>query len=357
MHHDPLNSNTRRRAQKKVTAFAFGHSWVILSLGVPYPWNPRRGIALPVSFRLYRPKKLYPDNYKKRTEMAREMVEEMAALLPDERRIVQVGDGEFSCRTCVRALPERIVSLGSMPMDAAFYDFPQQGEGRGRPRKKGERLPTPEQLAADESIPWEEKKLEVYGREVTFWLKSQVGLWYHVAHTRAVRMMVTRDPTGRICDRAYFCTDAEWEVWQVARGFSRRWCAEVMHRNCKQHLGLSTPQNGWWRSKKGERPKKKAGPQPDKSRGKLAVKRTVPLILVVYTIVVLWYLQEGTPQEDVARVRQGSPWYRHKKEPSLGDMLFSARRALWKGLIFVEPTSAKGSTKTEEDLMTLIIAP
>jgi len=357
MHHDPLNSNNKRRAKKKVTAFAFGHSWVILSIWVPFPWNPRRGIAIPVCFRLYRSKKLYPDDHKKRTELAREMIEEVAALIPDEQRLVQVGDGEFSCKTCVHDLPERIVSIGTMPMNAAFYAFPTQTEGRGRPRKKGERLPTPDQLAADESIPWEEKTLEVYGRSVTFWVKSQVGLWYHVAHTRAVRMMGTRDPKGRLEDRAYFCTDAQWQVEQMATGVSRRWCAEVMHRDCKQHLGLSEPQNGWWRRKKGARPKKKAGPQPHKYRGKQAAERTVPLILVAYAVVVVWYLKHGKPEEDVNRVRRLSPWYRHKREPSFGDMLFSARRALLSRHLFVEPLCAKGSTKIEEDLMTLMMTP
>ena len=57
MHLDILRSNYATRVSKRRhVAFAFGHNWVVLSIWVPLPWNPERGIAVPVLVRLYRTK-------------------------------------------------------------------------------------------------------------------------------------------------------------------------------------------------------------------------------------------------------------------------------------------------------------
>lgn len=357
IHYDPLCSNRGRQGKKKVTVFANGHSWVIVSLWVPYPWNPLYGIALPVAFRLYVPKKVaLPGQYRKRTELAREIIDELEKMVPQERILVQAVDQEFACRTCLLGQPSRVVSLCTMNMDAAFYAAAGPYQGMGAPRKKGERLLSPQQLAADETLPWEKKRLHIYGRDVAFLTKTQKGLWYHVAGNRLGRMVVTRDPTGRLEDRAYFCSHADWGVSELATGFSRRWKSEVMHRESKQHLGLDEPQNGWWRRPAGERrDKKKTGPQPDPVQGKLAATRTVPFILTVYTLVVVWYLHHGDPQTDVSRVRRLSPWYRHKVEPSFADMLASARRAFWGKRTFLKALTTKGSTKLPEQFLELIM--
>ena len=321
MHHDPLLSSYGR-GRTAVKLFSFGHSWVILSLCIPLPWNRQRGIALPIGFRLYRSKKQCPfAQYRKRTELARELVDLAAAWVPGHRPIHLVGDAEYACREVVRGLPDRIVFVGPIHMDAALYDPPSSSEGPGRPRRKGKRLPSPRKLLHDARVPWTSRSLRLYGRKVKVLVKTQVGLWYHVAGDRLVRMIVTRDPRGRIVDRAYFMTDAQADVEAIAHLFSLRWTQEEMHHNVKQNLGLEDPQNGWWRRPKGRRRVKQvAGPQPHKQRGSHAVERTVPFILTVYAIVVLWYLEHGNAQEDVKLARRLAPWYRHKTEPSFGDL-------------------------------------
>ena len=75
MHHDPLLSNYGR-GKSLVKFFSFGHNWVILCVCIPLPWNRDKGIAIPIAYRLYRSKKQCPAaQYKKRTELAREMVD------------------------------------------------------------------------------------------------------------------------------------------------------------------------------------------------------------------------------------------------------------------------------------------
>ena len=75
-------------------------------------------------------------------------------------------------------------------------------------------------------------------------VKTCDGLWYTVAGTRLVRMVLTHDPTGRLRDRAYFSTDTDRSAPDILRVFSFRWEIEVAFRNTKQTLGLQDAQNG-----------------------------------------------------------------------------------------------------------------
>ena len=353
MHHDALLSNYGR-GKSMVKFFSFGHNWVIVCVCVQTPWNENRWMAIPIAFRLYRSKKRCPkEQYRKRTELAREMVETVNTWIPEDRVVILVGDTEYACCKVVRDLPERIVFVGPMNMDAALYDPPPtKSTGRGRPRKKGKRLLSPNQLIAASDIPWESHEMMLYGKIVTVLIKTQTCLWYTVAGGRLVRMIVTRDPKRRIEDRAYFTTDAEMSVEEIAQSFALRWTQEEMHRNVKQHLGLEDPQNGWWRRPKGQRRNKKIpGPQPHKERGAKAVTRTVPFVLTVYALVVLWYFVNGSAREDVEQARRRAPWYRDKTEPSFGDMIAALRRHLWAERNFSDPSTVQGAAKINAALM------
>jgi hypothetical protein len=69
---------------------------------------------------------------------------------------------------------------------------------------------------------------------------------------------------------------------------------------------------------------------------------------------VLWYLANGCVEEDVERAHLRAPWYRHKSEPSFGDMLGGLRRHLWAERSFSEPNSHQGSSKLVADLEDLL---
>ena len=170
-------------------------------------------------------------------------------------------------------------------------------------------------------------------------------------------MILTRDPKGRIEDRAYFCTDPHFAVEQIAQGFSRRWAQEVLHRDVKQHLGLEDPQNGWWRRPHGRRARKKiAGPQAHSYRGEQAVRHTTPLAFVSYTLVAVWYLKHGSVSADVRRAREQAPWYRQKREPSFADMLNAARRELWGARLSANPSLRAVSKKISQRLPEWLLA-
>ena len=140
MHYDALRSNYGRGA-KRVVSLAFGHSWVIVSLLVPPPWNANRLLAVPVLFRLYRSKSTcQSDEYHKRSELAAEMVEQLCRWLPSQRRLCILGDDEYATRIVAarietlraeahsdprrHSLPEKIELCGPMSMDAADHLSP-----------------------------------------------------------------------------------------------------------------------------------------------------------------------------------------------------------------------------------------
>lgn len=387
MHHDAKTSTYGRgsSAGRKV-AFAFGHSWVVLSIWIPLPWNPLRGLAIPVLFRLYRSKtqceqtarkKKAPKRkaqkiakkkarkmernrarrrarerakieYRKRTELALEMIRQLASWIPEGRALQVVGDREYACQTVVRNLPKDVIFIGSMHMKAALYALPKPLKGRGRPPLKGKRLPSPEELPNDRSIPWEEAEVLIYGKKITLKVKSMRCLWYTVAHTKLVRMVLVRDPRGRYEDRAYFCTNPQRPVEGILEPFARRWAIEVAFRDAKQFMGVENPQNGWWRRKHGSpAPKKRPGPNAHGNRGRKAVERTLPFAFLAYAVVILRYLYHGQPQRDVERVRAEVRWYRHKKEPSFADMLADARRAIWVARFSASPLLSKDPEKIE----------
>jgi hypothetical protein len=279
--------------------------------------------------------------YKKRTVLAQEMMKELEKWIPEDRRVILAGDTEYACRELVRGLPKRFNFVGPIHMDAALFNPPPpKNKGRGRPRVKGKRLLSPRQLIAASKIQWKSHRMVLYGKTVTVLIKSQTCLWYTVAGSKLVRMIVTRDPKGRFEDRAYFTTDPEMTIEDIARSFSLRWTQEEMHRNVKQHMGLEDPQNGWWRRPTGQRRNKKIpGPQPHKKVGANAVSRTVPFVLTIYALVVLCYFVFGCARDDVERARRRAPWYREKSEPSFGDMIAALRRHLWAIRNFSEPST------------------
>ena len=343
MHHDPLKSSYGRGSSGGGHhAFAFGHNRVTLALWIPVPWGIARGMAVPFLWRVYRQKKRCPEaQYRTRPELARELLETFTGWDIGGRKITVVGDREYACQRVVRGLPQNVEFIGSMVMNAALCDQPRCQSRIGRRRLKGVRLPSPQELAAS-SRRWKTVSPVIYRQKVAVKIKTQMGMWYRVAGTRMVRMVVTRDPSGRIEDRAYFTTNMDLSVEELLEGFSRRWALEVAFRDAKQNLGLEEPQNGWWRKpKRKRRLRKKPGPQPRDNRGRRAIEHTVPLVFCTYGLVIAWYLRHGNPENDVQRARKLNPWYRQKMEPSFIDMLNAARRAIWSTRVSATPLSIR----------------
>lgn len=348
MHHDALRS-TYGRAGAKSVFFAFGHNWVVLAIAITPPWNAERRFAIPILFRLYRAKKRTPIKlYRKRTELAAELIRITLQSLPNDRRVHVLGDAEYACKTLVRPLPKEVHFTGPMMAKAALYKQSGPYGGTGRPRVKGKRLQAPEQLAQNRSIPWRTVTASLYGRNVSLQVKTRDCLWYTVAETRLIRVVLTHDPKGRFKDRTYFSTDTDRSAEEILGVFSFRWEIEVAFRNTKQTMGLQDAQNGWWRRLAHDpKPRQHAGPNPKGQRGMRAIEHTLPIGFLAYALVVLWYFENGNPKQDVAKARSNAPWYTSKVHPSFADMLVAIRRAIWEQRLSTQPSPQRLPGKVE----------
>jgi hypothetical protein len=358
MHHDGLLSTYGRGTSAgRSSFFSSGHCWVVLAIRVPLPWDSDRGVAIPILFRLYRSKKRCDKRtYRKRTELAAELVLLLESWIPPGYRLSVAGDREYSCKTIVRRLAAETTFVGPAPMDAALYAPPGRYQGIGRPRKIGRRLRSPEQLASAASVPWQRVTTHAYGRRMKLLIKERTCLWYTAAGTRLVRVVVTRDPRGRAADRAYFCTDPEMSGIELLERYARRWLIEVSFRDVKQHLGAEDPQNGWGRTRRRRRGTKKPGPQPRGNRGRTAVLHTAPISFMAFAVVVVWYLEHGDKQRDLRHVLQRAPWYRHKKAPSFTDMLVTLRREAWASRLYGYPANEWVDAKLRSILPDALLA-
>jgi hypothetical protein len=315
MHHDPLRSTARR------AVFSFGHNWVVLSVQLRMPFAPDKTWSLPILMRLYRRKQktrkpgrprgerkaigqATPAEYRTRPQLACEMIALLASWLPD-RTIHVVGDSEYAGKSISRHLPDNVHLTSRMVMNAALYDLPPKGRKgqRGAPRKKGERVLSPAELAKSRSNRWKKSTVNIYGKRVRVWYKTCVALWYNSAGARPLRIAVVRDPSGRRKDDCFFTTDVRVSPKALLERFAARWPLEVTFYNAKQCLGLEDPQN----------------------RTPKAVQRTAPLALHLYSLTILWFAVHG--HFDLAAYRETHPWYRQKETPSFADMLACLRAA------------------------------
>ncbi|MCW5816766.1 MAG: transposase [Labilithrix sp.] len=301
-HLDPV------RSTKFCRIFTFGHCWVVLAVVVRLPFSTRSW-ALPVLFRLYRnlkecEKRRAP--YKKKTELAREMVDVLVGWV-GERRIELSADSAYCNDTVTRGLPDHVVLFGSMRPDAVLTEAPpppSKSSQGGRPRKRGRLLQKPERLAADSRTPWQTTTATLYGRVTAVRYKMLVGQWYRATGTRLLRIVIVECTTGRIGCRVFFSTDPSLDVTTVLETYAGRWGIEVFFRDAKQLLGFADSQ----------------------ARKQAAVLRVAPLVGLLYSTLVLWFA-EGAVRTPVATLPI-RPWYAHKRGFSFADILRTARRTL-----------------------------
>jgi SRSO17 transposase len=298
-HLDPV------RSTKAFRVFAFGHVWVVLAIVVAVPFS-RRPWALPVLFRLYRNKKECAKNggrYRKKTELAREMVNILASWAP-ERRIEVAADSAYCNATVLKGLPERIVVFGDMRPDAVLTaEPPKRGKGRrGRRPVRGRLLPKPRVLAADQRRPWRKCEVKLYGTSRTIYFKTLDAQWYRACGSRLIRIVVVRVDTGKDKLRVFFCTETGPSPHEILQTYARRWSIEVCFRDLKQQLGFAD----------------------SSARKKEAVARTAPFVGFIYTSLVLWFA-EGIWTTHLATPPL-RPWYRHKQGLCFADVVRAAQR-------------------------------
>jgi hypothetical protein len=339
MHHDPLISS---RA-KPLTSW--GHDWVVLTLIVRCPfWSPTKVWSLPIAFRLYRNRqgvtkgkkkrakgrKTKPSrrdrNHRTRPELAVELISLVAGWFP-ERKLLVSGDSAYGGASVLRKLPANVELISHVHPKGGLYEpAPPPIPGKkGAHRKKGTRLPGMAEWAADCRQPWKKLVFDQFGLHATLLVKTMQALYYKAGKDRLLTIVLVRDAVGKRPDQMFYCTCLDWDARRILSTYAARWSIEVTFENSKQLLGLEDPAN----------------------RKEKAVRRTAPMALVLYGLIVAWFHQVGH-----RHVRfPDRPWYRRKAEPSFADMLTTLRRRSWLDLFRTVPPM---SSRTKKQLAQII---
>ncbi len=171
----------------------WGNCWVVVVLVVSLPCLGGRQVALPVLFRMFRPRDdAHPDR-RSQPELARALVELMLKRFPG-RTVELVMDGAYASRAW-RGLPDRVSVTTRMRANAALHKpAPTCQPGRqGRPPLKGAKLPTLAEIAERATF----KPVTVTGpdgRQRTVHVHELNCLWYKPFHTRPVKVILIRNP-------------------------------------------------------------------------------------------------------------------------------------------------------------------
>lgn len=139
-----------------------GLRWISLLLLVPIGWAHRTW-GLPF-LTVLAPSERYAQEqgkqHKKITEWARRMLLQVKHWLP-EREIIAVGDSSYAVLDLLDSVKNHLSMITRLRLDAALYEpAPARKAGkRGRNRKKGDRLPTLEEVLKDSTTEWQKVKL------------------------------------------------------------------------------------------------------------------------------------------------------------------------------------------------------
>lgn len=294
MHHDPLLSSRSK------TITNWGHSWVVLGVIVELPFRSGHSFCLPILFRLYLNKAKAEKHrrvYRTRPELAVEMLSTLCKH-QKHRRFHVVADSAYGGQSVLNHLPANCDITSRLVMDARLYDAPPEREAgqRGRPRRRGELLPTPAAMLARRC---RRVEFDIYGRTDTARVADGEAR-VHKAPEKALRVVAVEPLTGGRKPQAFYSTCHEATAEQVIGWYASRWSIEVAFHDSKQHLGFEQPQ-AWSRQ---------------------AVERTAPLAMLLYSLVVLWFAREGRRHYQPP----DCPWYTAKSEPSFVEMLATLRR-------------------------------
>jgi hypothetical protein len=315
MHHDPLLSS---RGQAVMN---YGHCWVVLGVLVRFPGRDQRVFCLPLLFALYLNKKSAAKHrlvYRSKPELAVALLHRLRRAFPHWPFHV-VADSAYGGESVLGHLPPKCDLTSRLVLNARLHDAPPpRAPGtRGRPALRGAALPTPEQMLAARA---RRVTLQLYGRRDPVRLAEVQARVYKVPDRplRVVAVEALRGGRGR---QAFYSTCPEASAEQVLAWYAMRWAMEVTFHDAKGQLGFEEPQN-WTRQ---------------------AVRRTAPLALLLYSLVVLWFATEGQQHF----VLQRRPWYPQKQQASFADMLATLRQASRAPIHFLTPVDTGPCAETD----------
>jgi hypothetical protein len=305
-HRDPV------RSTHALTAYRWGHKWVVLALLVRFPFA-RRPWALPLMTNLYRPEDKAVDGISRRAHKTPvDLLAQMLRILirwSPERTLVCSADGNYAAHELAElaaAHQKRLKFVSKFYPDANLFEPPPPVPGKRpahRPRKKGKELPDPAQVVRDTpsrpvlTVAWyggQRRRVEVV---------TGTGLWYRSGRPLVpVRWVFVRDRSGTHRDEYFFTTDVTMSPRAVIATDTGRWNIETTFQEARSYLGLETT----------------------RGRSRHTVLRAEPSLLALYTLVVWLYAELPLRYRRVRVVA----WL-GKSDVTFSDAITAVRRYLW----------------------------
>jgi len=249
--------------------------------------------------------------HKKLTDWARQVLRQVRRWLP-HRDLSVVADSSFAVLTLLDPLRHWVQPVTMIPrlrLEAALYDpVPERAPGQtGRPRLKGNRLPTLPQVVRDPTTSWTSVTIAkgYHEPERIVEVCSATAVWYPTGMPPVpMRWVLIRDPLNQFRPQALLSTDLALSLSQIVTAFVQRWQREVTFHEVRTHLGLET-QRQW---------------------ADLAIVRTTPTWLGLFSIVTV--LAHSLAIHRPVPPRQAA-WYA-KSTPTFADALALVRSHWWR---------------------------
>jgi hypothetical protein len=310
-HHDAVRSSHTH------VVWRWGHRWVVLAISVKLPFTWRRW-ALPVLAALYRPEELNRAEgrrHKTAPVLARGLMAALIHWFP-HRKFIFLGDGGYASHplaTFCHRHRRHATLVSRFHKDANLYDPPPKTKNpKGRPRKKGKKLPAPQEVVATArrakaKVSWyggQDRRVELVSNTAG-WYKSGDGLI-------PIRWVFTHDIQGTHRDDYFYSTDPDLNPTQIVSWFTARWAIETTFQEVRAHLGFETP----------------------RQRVANSVLRTAPCLLGLYSLITLIFVEHLRHHSVRPRCTN---WYA-KAEPTFSDAIATVRRLLWAQTIFETPS-------------------
>jgi hypothetical protein len=310
IYRDPVRSSRSHMVK------ASGLRWLCAMVLAEIPWA-RRVWALPFLTALCPSERYHQQRgqrHKSLPQWAGQLIRLMHRWLPG-RELVMVADSTYAVIELLKQVSDtpEVSLITRLRLDAALYDpAPARAPGQhGRPRKKGARRPTLQQMLTAPQTRWTRMTVtHWYGGEArVVEVCTETAVWYHGGLPPvAIRWFLIRDPQDEFAPQALVTTQLDHTPAQMLEWFVRRWTMEVTFEEARTHLGIET-QRQW---------------------SDLAIGRTTPALFGLYSLVTR--LAHGLLQADASVVRTAA-WYA-KPCPTFADTIAVVRRELWSSCYF-----------------------
>ena len=169
------------------------------------------------------------------------------------RLLVIVADSSYTNEIVFRNLPRQCIYIGRTRKDLKLFALASARPGaKGRTKKYGDQLPTPEEVRKSDKYPWQKCIIFAAGRyhDLRYKVLTPV-LWKKAGYSRPVMLIVIEPLAYRLRKKskllyrepAYLLvSEPDYPAHLAIQHYFHRWQIEVNHRDAKEDFGVGDAQ-------------------------------------------------------------------------------------------------------------------